>query len=183
MAEQGDSTSVPAADHDAAKPHEGDKNHEPTQTPTPKASPKPKPSWHVLSEPSLRAIATYIKSHNARNIIVMTGAGISTSAGIPDFRSPGTGLYDNLRKYNLPYPEAIFDISYFRSSPEPFFTLARELYPGNFRPTLCHYFIRLLAEKGLLRRNYTQNIDTLERVAGVSTELLVEAHGSFGSAT
>ena len=49
-----------------------------------------------------------------KNIIVMTGAGISTSAGIPDFRSPGTGLYDNLAKYDLPRPESIFDIHYFK---------------------------------------------------------------------
>ena len=44
----------------------------------------------------------------------MTGAGISTSAGIPDFRSPGTGLYSQLEKYNLPYPQAIFEINYFK---------------------------------------------------------------------
>lgn len=40
----------------------------------------------------------------------MTGAGVSVACGIPDFRTPGTGLYDNLKKYNLPYPEAVFDI-------------------------------------------------------------------------
>lgn len=45
----------------------------------------------------------------------MTGAGISVSAGIPDFRSPKTGLYDNLKEYNLPYPEAIFSIDFFKS--------------------------------------------------------------------
>lgn len=39
-----------------------------------------------------------------------------TAAGIPDFRSPGTGLYSNLQKYNLPYPEAIFQIDYFKVS-------------------------------------------------------------------
>jgi NAD-dependent SIR2 family protein deacetylase len=36
------------------------------------------------------------------------------AAGIPDFRSPGTGLYSKLEKYNLPYPEAIFELSYFK---------------------------------------------------------------------
>jgi len=43
----------------------------------------------------------------------MTGAGISVAAGIPDFRSPDTGLYANLKEYDLPSPEAIFDIGYF----------------------------------------------------------------------
>jgi len=47
---------------------------------------------------------------------VMTGAGISTSAGIPDFRSPDTGLYSKLEKYNLPYPKAIFELDYFKVS-------------------------------------------------------------------
>ena len=51
-----------------------------------------------------------------KNIIVMTGAGISTAAGIPDFRSPGTGLYDNLQKYDLPHPQAVFDIRFFKVS-------------------------------------------------------------------
>jgi hypothetical protein len=48
------------------------------------------------------------------NILVMSGAGISTSAGIPDFRSPNTGLYSQLEKYNLPSPEAIFQLDFFR---------------------------------------------------------------------
>uniref|UniRef100_A0A8C4RLE0 NAD-dependent protein deacetylase n=1 Tax=Erpetoichthys calabaricus TaxID=27687 RepID=A0A8C4RLE0_ERPCA len=115
-----------------------------------------------LEELSLNGVAKYIQSEKCKNIICMVGAGISTSAGIPDFRSPGTGLYDNLQKYDLPYPEAIFDIGYFKEHPEPFFALARELYPGQFKPTICHYFIRLLKDKGLLKRCYTQNIDTLE---------------------
>jgi len=56
-----------------------------------------------------------------KNIIVLTGAGISTNAGIPDFRSSKTGLYSNLKKYNLPYPEAIFTLEYFKVNPEPFY--------------------------------------------------------------
>lgn len=76
----------------------------------------------------------------------------------------------------------VLELDYFRERPQPFFTLAKELYPGKFKPTACHCFVRLLHEKGLLLRNYTQNIDTLERIAGVPAEKLVEAHGSFASA-
>lgn len=88
----------------------------------------------VLQESSLDAIAKYIKDKDGklttcdmsyiliqvvlvRHIIVMTGAGISTAAGIPDFRSKETGLYHNLQKFDLPYAEAVFDISYFVVSP------------------------------------------------------------------
>jgi len=96
---------------------------------------------------SVKGIANKIKSGSCKKIIVMSGAGISVSAGVPDFRSPVTGLYSNLQKYNLPEPQAIFDIGFFRKRPEPFFMLAKELYPGNFKPTLAHYFVRLLAQK------------------------------------
>lgn len=101
------------------------------------------------------------------------------AAGIPDFRSPGSGLYDNLQKYNLPHPQAIFELDFFHVNPKPFFTLAKELYPGSFKPTISHYFIKLLVEKGILLRHYTQNIDTLERIAEIPEEKLVEAHGTF----
>ncbi|ODV82208.1 NAD-dependent deacetylase sirtuin-2 [Suhomyces tanzawaensis NRRL Y-17324] len=114
-----------------------------------------------------------------KKVTFFTGAGTSTSAGIPDFRSPKTGLYANLAKLNLPYAEAVFDIDYFRENPGAFYTLASELYPGNFPPTKFHYLIRLLQDKKLLKRVYTQNIDTLERLAGVDEDYLVEAHGSF----
>lgn len=58
----------------------------------------------------------------AKNIMVLSGAGISTSCGIPDFRS-ATGLYANLQKegkYDLDDPQQMFDISYFREHPEVF---------------------------------------------------------------
>ncbi|GCB79647.1 hypothetical protein scyTo_0016991 [Scyliorhinus torazame] len=134
---------------------------------------------NILDELSLDGVAKYILNKKCEKIICMVGAGISTSAGIPDFRSPGTGLYHNLQKYELPYPEAIFETGYFKQHPEPFFALAKELYPGQFKPTVCHYFMRMLRDKKLLLRCYTQNIDTLERVVGLKDEDLIEAHGTF----
>lgn len=114
-----------------------------------------------------------------RHVVFQAGAGISTSAGIPDFRSPNTGLYANLAQLHLPYPEAVFDISFFRNDPLPFYTLAHELYPGKYRPTISHSFVRLLSDKGLLLKLFTQNIDCLDREAGVPEDKIVEAHGSF----
>ncbi|XP_039594052.1 NAD-dependent protein deacetylase sirtuin-3-like isoform X1 [Polypterus senegalus] len=136
------------------------------------------------SEPqTLDDVVSLLKRGDCKRVIVMAGAGISTPSGIPDFRSPGSGLYDNLQQYDIPYPEAIFDIHYFHQNPRPFFTLAKELYPGNYLPNSAHYFVRLLHMKGLLQRMYTQNIDGLERLAGVPPDKLVEAHGTFASAT
>jgi NAD-dependent deacetylase sirtuin 3 len=69
-----------------------------------------------------------------------------------------------LQQYRLPYPEAVFDLEYLVINPRPFFTLAKHLYPsGRYRPNYAHYFIRLLHDKGLLLRVYTQNIDGMER--------------------
>ncbi|KAG0755956.1 hypothetical protein G6F57_002048 [Rhizopus arrhizus] len=141
------------------------------------------PKKGILQKADLESIAKYIREKEVKNVIVMTGAGISTAAGIPDFRSKETGLYHNLQRFNLPYAEAVFDIDYFKETPEPFYALAKELYPGRYLPTKTHYFIKLLQEKGLLLRNFTQNIDTLERMTGLDEEYIVEAHGSFATAS
>ncbi|PFH51230.1 hypothetical protein AMATHDRAFT_59518 [Amanita thiersii Skay4041] len=142
--------------------------------------PSSRPPSHLEAR-DIPSLAKFIKSDGCQKIVVMLGAGVSTSAGIPDFRSPDTGLYANLARLKLPYPEAVFDISYFRRNPKAFYTLAHELQPGKFRPTLTHSFIRLLNERGLLYTCFTQNIDTLERRAGVPEEKIVEAHGSFAT--
>uniref|UniRef100_A0A1Q3F385 Putative sirtuin 5 n=1 Tax=Culex tarsalis TaxID=7177 RepID=A0A1Q3F385_CULTA len=133
----------------------------------------------ILETVDIDGVIKHWKNGGFKKIVTMVGAGISTSAGIPDFRSPTTGLYNNLMKYNLPYPQAIFELEYFYQNPKPFFRLAKELYPGNFRPTPSHYFVKLLEQKGLLTRHYTQNIDTLERIAGINADKIVEAHGTF----
>ena len=142
----------------------------------PLSAPKRDP---VLSSFDLRGVAEYIASKPCRNIVVMCGAGISVSAGIPDFRTPGTGLYDNLQKYDLPSPQSIFELSYFRERPDAFYRLCAELWPDNFMPTPTHHFLVELYSRGLLRRCFTQNIDSLEAAASMPRDMIVAAHGNF----
>ncbi|KAJ2853062.1 NAD-dependent histone deacetylase sir2, partial [Coemansia erecta] len=118
---------------------------------------------------------------NAKRIMVLTGAGVSVSCGIPDFRSP-TGIYTRLNEeFGLDDPQQMFDIEYFREMPELFYSFAKDLYPGNFQPAPTHAFVKLLEDNGQLLRNYTQNIDTLEHVQGIKNVL--NCHGSFATAT
>ncbi|CAF1016181.1 unnamed protein product [Adineta steineri] len=77
-----------------------------------KSSDEPVAKDPVLKAFDLKTAAEYMSK--CSNIVVMAGAGISTSAGIPDFRSPETGLYSQLEKYNLPFPEAVFHLDFFR---------------------------------------------------------------------
>ncbi|KDN40018.1 SIR2-domain-containing protein [Tilletiaria anomala UBC 951] len=117
----------------------------------------------------------------ARNIVVLTGAGISVSCGIPDFRSRD-GIYASLAgKYDLDEPENMFDKEYFMQQPSVFFDFAHSIFPSNFKPSPSHRFIKLLEDKEKLLRNYTQNIDTLEKAAGITRVL--HCHGSFATAT
>jgi len=119
-----------------------------------------------------------------KNIVIVTGAGISVSAGIPDFRSPKTGLYANLKEYDLPYPEAIFDIEYFKGKPQAFYRLANEfLNLEKYDATPTHHFCSLLTDKGLVKHYLTQNIDNLESKAGFSSDQVVQAHGANFGAT
>jgi len=130
----------------------------------------------------LSSIASLLASK--KNIVVLVGAGISVSCGIPDFRS-ASGLYNTLdfQKLGLTSPEDLFDIESFRDDPRPFFKFAHSLYPGSIEPGPSHQFLAWLNNKGMLLRIYTQNIDTLEQSAGVRSERVVYAHGSLLNAT
>ncbi|KAF7770640.1 hypothetical protein Agabi119p4_6614 [Agaricus bisporus var. burnettii] len=119
----------------------------------------------------------------SRRIMILTGAGISVSCGIPDFRSRD-GLYASIKargEYELDDPQQMFDIQYFKDDPAVFYSFASQIYPSNFIPSPCHRFIKCVEDKGKLLRNYTQNIDTLETLAGVRRVL--QCHGSFATAT
>lgn len=120
----------------------------------------------------------------SKNIIVLTGAGISTSLGIPDFRSKGTGLYSRLEENGLvSQPEDVFEIGQFKEDPSIFYSVAKDIIAPMNQCTPTHAFIALLQEKGKLLTNYTQNIDNLEAVAGVRPDKLIQCHGSFATAT
>jgi len=146
--------------------------------------------FNLLSEPPRRSKLPNVNTledcveliKSCSNIVILTGAGVSVSCGIPDFRSKD-GVYARLAVDfpDLPDPQAMFDIHYFRKDPRPFFKFAREIYPGQFKPSPCHQFIRAVESAGKLLRNYTQNIDTLEQVAGI--DKVIQCHGSFATAS
>lgn len=121
-----------------------------------------------------------LSSNDKPHVVVLVGAGVSTNAGIPDFRSPVTGMYNDDRFRNA------FDQQGFYNDPTVLWSLARDVFSGvqarTIKPTPSHYLIRLLHKHGLLTRVYTQNIDGLEVEAGVPEELVVEAHGTMRSA-
>ncbi|KAH0563349.1 hypothetical protein GP486_002084 [Trichoglossum hirsutum] len=123
----------------------------------------------------------------SKNIIVITGAGvssltrdsahISTSLGIPDFRSKETGLYSKLEHLGLSDPQEVFDINIFQEDPR------QDILPSTDKFSPTHAFIHLLQEKGKLLTNYTQNIDNLEVKAGIRMDKLIQCHGSFAFAS
>ena len=108
---------------------------------------------------------------------------ISTSLGIPDFRSKGTGFYSKLEYLGLSDPQEVFDIDLFREDPSIFYSVAKDILPSTNQYSPTHAFIRLLQEKGKLLTNFTQNIDNLERHAGILPEKLIQCHGSFATAS
>eukprot|EP01031_Cornospumella_fuschlensis_P032343 gene32343-39113_t len=122
-----------------------------------------------------------IQSKKYRKIAFLVGAGISVAAGIPDFRSPGTGLYWQLRDV-LACPEDIFTLDCFEDDPKPFFQLAKQLMYDHANPVKAHRFMKFCESKKLLHMVYTQNIDGLELQAGIAAKKVMQAHGHMRSA-
>lgn len=118
-----------------------------------------------------------------KNIMVITGAGISTSLGIPDFRSKNTGFYSQLIERGFESPEDVFDIENFDRDPTHFYELAKEILPVTDRCSPTHAFIKLLQDKNKLLTNYTQNIDNIEAYANINADRLIQCHGSWATAT
>jgi NAD-dependent deacetylase len=120
---------------------------------------------------SLEEFAAKIRAN--QEIVVFTGAGISTESGIPDFRSPG-GIWT--RYTPIPFQE------YMSSEKARVETWRRRLetYEAhkNVKPNIGHYFVQSLDQKGKLIGLITQNVDGLHSEAGLAGEKIVELHGS-----
>ena len=136
-----------------------------------------------LSSLDIKGLAGYIKNGYAKKILILTGAGISVKSGIPDFRSPGTGIYDNIKKYGILKPDLLFNRSFIKNDPKPFYNLVKEFIDKEYKPTNAHYLSVLFKNKGLLMRYYTQNIDSLDLKAGLNPPYLIECHGHMRTST
>lgn len=113
----------------------------------------------------------------AERAVALTGAGISTPSGIPDFRSEGTGLWSRDE------PLEVASLSTFRTAPQRFFEWFRPLVSQIFsaQPNAAHRALAELESAGRLRLVLTQNIDTLHTRAG--SRNVVELHGTLRTLT
>jgi NAD-dependent deacetylase len=128
----------------------------------------------MIDQASLQEIAAWLRQ--ATNVVVLTGAGISTASGIPDFRGPnGVWTKD-------PKAERLSHIQYYMSDPEVRVESWRQRidHPAwKAEPNAGHAALAELERKGRLQLLVTQNIDGLHRIAGSSPERMIEIHGTM----
>ena len=121
----------------------------------------------------------YFTKGKFSKILFMVGAGISTSAGIPDFRSK-TGLFKQLQdKYKLSSPEEFFMKDTFLKKPHYFYEFTKLFDLSKVKPTITHFFMNYLVNKNMVKYIFTQNIDGLEKKAKIPEEKIIYAHGNF----
>ncbi len=113
----------------------------------------------------------------SQHAVVLTGAGHSTPSGIPDFRSPGSGLWEQVD------PMEVASIYGFERNPRAFYDWIRPLAKQMMeaQPNPAHYALAELEEMGVLKAIITQNIDELHHRAG--SKRVIELHGSVRTAT
>lgn len=123
---------------------------------------------------SLAEIAAWVRG--SRNVVVLTGAGISTDSGIPDFRGPnGVWTKD-------PKAERMSTLQHYLADPElrvRSWQMRLEHPAWTAAPNAGHVALARLEEKGRLQTLVTQNIDGLHQAAGTSPEILIEIHGTM----
>jgi NAD-dependent deacetylase len=114
---------------------------------------------------------------DSSSTVALTGAGISVPSGIPDFRSPGTGIWEKVD------PMEVATIQAFRRDPARFWSFYRPRFEalGDKLPNPAHEALVELEAKNLLDAVVTQNVDRLHRKAG--TRRLIEVHGSIDTSS
>ncbi len=114
---------------------------------------------------------------NSKYAVALTGAGISTASGIPDFRSPGKGLWEE----NDPFEVA--SLTAFRDHPEKIFNWIKPLFlqARSAKPNPAHIFLSRMENIGIIKSIITQNIDGLHQESGAKR--VIELHGSARTAT
>lgn len=125
--------------------------------------------------PSLRDLAQLVA--NANRVVALTGAGVSVPSGIPDFRSPGSGLWAGVDPMKVAHVDA------FRRDPESFWSFygPRFAMLADKRPNPAHAALAELEARGTIEAVITQNIDGLHQEAG--SREVIEVHGSAASAS
>jgi NAD-dependent deacetylase len=125
-----------------------------------------------LSAKAREFVSLVLSSSDA---VALTGAGISTESGIPDYRSPDTGLWEKM-------DQSVVSLEGFLRKPTQYYSFAVDLYPIRraAKPNPAHYLLAALEKRKLLKGIITQNIDGLHYDAGSST--VHELHGSLRQA-
>jgi NAD-dependent deacetylase len=128
-----------------------------------------------VAGPLTQRLAALVRE--AGSVVALTGAGISVPSGIPDFRSPGTGLWANVD------PMEVAHIDAWRADPQRFWSFYGQRFQAldGTRPNGAHLALAELERRGALQAVVTQNIDLLHRRAG--TRELVEVHGSIATSS
>jgi NAD-dependent deacetylase len=124
---------------------------------------------------SAERLAALLRS--AGSVVALTGAGVSVPSGIPDFRTPGTGLWANVD------PMEVAHIAVFRRDPARFWAFYGQRFATlrDKRPNGAHAALAELERRGIVDAVVTQNIDGLHRTAG--TQDLIEVHGSISTSS
>jgi NAD+-dependent protein deacetylase sirtuin 2 len=146
----------------------------------------------------IASLARYIVSQDCQSIAILTGAGVSTASGIPDFRSPG-GMYDTLRpdlitatneqRVRMKHdPTQVVSWNMFQENTFPYLEVRRPFILGTkekkWKATIAHRFMELLYSKTKkLKCVYTQNIDGLDyQCDQIPKLIMIAVHGTIGEA-
>lgn len=127
-----------------------------------------------MNDNKIHKISKLIKS--SKNVVILTGAGVSTGSGIPDFRTPGKGLWEKVNPYE------VTSIDAFYANPQRFYYYYRPRIEmlSKVSANPAHLAIAHLEEMGFSKCLITQNIDHLHRKAG--SKRIIKIHGSLDEA-